>query len=42
MSFELVNALFRHCGSEIVSADLDDLAGAEWVSRTYLVRVGEA
>ncbi|MQA62102.1 MAG: methyltransferase domain-containing protein [Actinophytocola sp.] len=42
MSFELVNALFRHCGSEIVSAGLDDLAGPEWVSRTYLVRAGEA
>jgi hypothetical protein len=34
----LVEAVFTHCGSEVVAAIPDDLAGPEWESFTYLVR----
>ena len=39
---EFVRLLFRHCGSELVAAVPDDLAGAGWDSFTYLVRPGAA
>lgn len=38
---ELVEGVFAHCGSEVLSAEPDDLAGGDWDSRSYLVRVGE-
>lgn len=36
----LVQGLFRHVGSTVLSASSDGLAGQEWDSRTYVVRVG--
>lgn len=36
----LVRAVFDHVGAEIVAVDEYAIAGPEWVSRTYLVRVG--
>jgi hypothetical protein len=37
---DLVHALFAHCGQQVLSAVPDQLAGADWLSYTYLVRVG--
>jgi hypothetical protein len=33
----LVHALFMHCGSQVVAAVPDTMAGPEWQSFTYLV-----
>jgi SAM-dependent methyltransferase len=38
---DLVHSLFEHCGQQVLSAVPDQLAGADWRSYTYLVRVGE-
>jgi SAM-dependent methyltransferase len=38
MPTTLVEAVFAHCGSEVVAAIPDNLAGPEWESFTYLVR----
>lgn len=37
----LVRLLFAHCGSEVVSIATDDESGAEWESRTYVIRRGD-
>ena len=38
---DLVHGLFAHCGQQVLSAVPDQLAGADWTSFTYLVRVNE-
>ena len=38
---DLVHSLFAHCGQQVLSAVPDQLAGADWASFTYLIRVGE-
>jgi ubiquinone/menaquinone biosynthesis C-methylase UbiE len=40
MHVTLAEALFKHCGSEVIAAVPDSLAGPEWDSFTYLVRSG--
>ncbi|NKQ59174.1 methyltransferase domain-containing protein [Amycolatopsis sp. K13G38] len=40
MPTSLVRAVFDHVGAEMVGVDEYAIAGPEWVSRTYLVRVG--
>lgn len=37
---DLVRLLFAHCGSAVVSTAADDKSGAEWESRTYVIRRG--
>jgi hypothetical protein len=34
----LVRLLFAHCGSTVVAAVPDDMAGSEWESYTYVIR----
>lgn len=41
LPLELVSGLFAHCGSEIISAEQDDLAGSDWCSHTHVIRIGE-
>ncbi|HEX6359836.1 methyltransferase domain-containing protein [Actinophytocola sp.] len=41
MDPSLVRLLFAHCGSVVVNQVLDDMAGTEWESFTYVVRRGE-
>ncbi len=36
----LVRLLFTHCGSDVVEAVPDDMAGSEWESYTYVIRRG--
>ena len=36
----LVRLLFAHCGSDVVEAVPDDMAGGEWESYTYIIRRG--
>jgi SAM-dependent methyltransferase len=38
MPTSLVEAVFAHCGSEVVAAVPDNFSGPEWESFTYLVR----
>jgi SAM-dependent methyltransferase len=41
MDQQLVRLLFAHCGSDVVAAVPDDMAGSEWESFTYVVRRGQ-
>lgn len=36
----LVRAMFEHMGSELIATDDYAIAGPQWASRTYLIRVG--
>ncbi|MBB5895239.1 methyltransferase domain-containing protein [Kutzneria kofuensis] len=40
MDQNLVRLLFAHCGSDVVAAVPDDMAGSEWESYTYVIRRG--